>query len=170
MVVAQAVATIALGLLGASGVAKLIDPDPTTGAMAAGGLISSNLMSRLIGVTEVAAATIGLTVGGWGLVAGSVLYLSFAVFTLFALRRNLPIRSCGCFGREDTPPTVFHVAYNLIAAFSMIVLSLGRDVPVDWSLDVAPLSLYLGFAAVGVYASYLMLARLPSVLATSRSI
>jgi hypothetical protein len=55
-VVAQAVATIALGLLGASGVAKLVDPEPTTGALRAARLPASNLLTRLLATVEIVVA------------------------------------------------------------------------------------------------------------------
>lgn len=168
-VVAQAVATIALGLLGASGVAKLIDPEPTTGAMATAGMPSSHLLSRLLGITEIAGATFALVVGGLALGVAAVLYLSFAAFTSLALVRNLPIQSCGCFGREDTPPTLIHVVFNLGAAGALIALAFSGQTPIDWSLDLPALVLYLGFSIIGVYASYLLLARLPQVLGRTRS-
>ena len=81
-VVAQAVATIALGLLGASGIAKLIDPEPTTGAMAAARLPSSNLLTRLLGSAELVVAFGALAVGGrLPVAAGALFYLAFGVFT-----------------------------------------------------------------------------------------
>ena len=167
-VVAQAIAAIALGLLGASGVAKLVDPAPTTGAMGDAGLPSSDLLSRLLGAAEGAAALVGLAVGGVAVLAGAVLYIGFAVFTFGALRNRTPLASCGCFGRDDTPPTVVHVVFNGLAALALLVLPLLRTDPIDWSMAPFEILLYAAFAAIGGYISYLLLALLPRLMATTR--
>lgn len=167
--VAQAVATIALGLLGASGIVKLIDPDPTTGAMSTVGLPASNTLSRLLGLVEVVAAVAAVAAGGLAVIVAACLYTAFAVFTVAALRRELPIQSCGCFGRDDTPPTILHVAYNSTAAVALFALPVLELAPIDWGLAAQQLVLFLGFAAVGVYASYLLLATLPQLLELARN-
>ena len=167
-VVAQAIAAIALGLLGASGVSKLVDPIPTTGAMSDSGLPSSDLLSRLLGVVEVVAAVTGLAVGGVAVLAGAVLYTAFAVFTFGALRNRIPLASCGCFGRDDTPPTVLHVVFNGVAALALLMLPVLRTDPIDWSLPPFEILLYAAFVAVGGYVSYLLLALLPRLMATTR--
>ncbi len=53
-------------------------------------------------------------------------YSAFAVFVIVALRRGLSIQSCGCFGRVDTPPSVAHIAVNLVAATTAAGLGLHR--------------------------------------------
>lgn len=167
--VAQAVATIALGLLGTSGVAKLIDPEPTTGAMDAARLPSSNLLSRLLGAVEIVVAVAALAGGGWlALLAASGLYLAFTVFTFSALLNRIPLQSCGCFGREDTPPTSIHVVYNVVSAITIGILVAGPT-PIDWTTGTIALALHLVFASIGVYASYLLLTRLPHLLELTRS-
>lgn len=168
--VAQAVATIALGLLGASGVAKMIDPDPTTGAMAVARLPSSNTISRMLGAVEIVVAVAALAVAGWvALVAAAGLYLAFAVFTFAAMLNRIPLQSCGCFGREDTPPTAIHVSYNIGAALGLASLPIMGLAPLDWTMPMTSLLLYGVFAVIGVYASYLLLARLPRLLELARS-
>lgn len=163
-VVAQAVATIALGLLGASGVAKLVDPEPTTGAMRAARLPSSNAISQSLGVVEIVAAVAGLAVGGITVLLGAGLYAAFVIFTITALSNRIPLQSCGCFGREDTPPTAVHVAYNAVSALGLLALPLLGADPIDWGLPTTTLALYAGFAAVGVWASYLTLTLLPRLM------
>lgn len=160
-VLAQVVATIVLGLLGASGTVKLVDPTPTTGAMRVAGLPSSDILSRVLGVTEIVVAVVALSIGGFALVGGAVLYTGFAVFTFRAVRKRLPLQSCGCFGREDTPPTSFHSAYNAVAALALVTVAALDRVPIDWTSPLTELVLYLGFTAVGVYLSYLLLTLLP---------
>lgn len=168
--VAQAVATIALGLLAASGVAKLADPDPTTGAMASARLPSSPLLSRTLGVAEVVVAISALASGVSAAVgAAALLYLAFAVFTFAAVRNRIPLQSCGCFGREDTPPNVIHVVYNVVSALALIVLVVAGLSPIEWAMPTIELILYLTFTVIGVFASYLLMTRLPQLLDLARN-
>lgn len=168
-VLAPAVAAIALGLLGASGVLKLVDPEPTTGAMRAAHLPSSNIGSRFLGFIELAVAMAALIDAGIWILAAAGLYGAFTVFTAVALITDLPLQSCGCFGREDTPPTAIHVIFNAIVTGSLIFLFFTGAGPIDWALPVAELTLYLGFSVIGVYAAYVLLTRLPQILALTKS-
>lgn len=163
-VLAQAVAVIALGLLAASGVAKFIDPDPTTGAMSAARLPASKPVTYLLGAVEVGVATTALVAGGPSLVAGALLYAGFSAFTFAATIKRIPVQSCGCFGREDTPPSTLHVVFNLVATIGLAATAVLGLEPVNWSLPVIELVMFLGFAALGVSAAYLMLTRLPQLL------
>lgn len=168
LVVAQAVAAIALGLLAVSGIAKLVDPTPTTGAMRSAKLPSSDSVTYALGGLEVLVAVTALAFGGafaWG---GAVLYGAFAVFTLAALRGQIPLQSCGCFGREDTPPTVLHVGFNMTAALALGTLPLLGLNPIPGELGILELSLYAGFAVTGVFASYLILSSLPQLSRAAR--
>lgn len=159
-----AVSAISLALLGASGVAKIIDPAPTTGALRAARLPSSDSVSRAIGVFEIAAATLGLALGGVALAAAALAYLAFTLFTLAALRGRIPLQSCGCFGRDDTPPSRIHVVYNAVATIALTWLAVSGAGAVPWDAGWLEVSLFLVFAGIGAYASYLLLARLPATL------
>lgn len=167
-VVAQAIAAIALGLLGASGVAKMVDPEPTTGAMRAARLPSSNTVSRFLGLAEVVVATVALVTAGTSVLLAAGLYAAFAVFTLAAVVFRIPLQSCGCFGREDTPPTILHVASNVIATSALLIVFFTGSAPIDWALPAVELALYLGVTVMGVYATYLLMTRLPQVLELTR--
>ena len=158
-------------LLIISGGSKLVDPEPTRGALKATGLPSATAVAMTLGVWEILAGAIALAFGGplgGGMLA--VTYLGFAGFVGLALAWNLPIQSCGCFGRDDTPPTWLHVAVNLSAAVAGIWIAVTGtgDLLVtlaDQALAGVP---YLGFVGVGVYALYLLLAELPQTLSLSR--
>jgi hypothetical protein len=120
-----------------------------------------------LGLWEIAAGSLALGVGG--ALGGSMLlvtYAAFAGFIVYALRSGLPIQSCGCFGRSDTPPSMSHVAVNVLAAASgaWLVIFGGGDLLT--TLTAQPLGgvPYVGFIAVGVYALYLLLAELPKTL------
>ena len=155
-------------LLLISGGAKLVDPDPTSGALRAAGLPASRWAVAALGLWEIAAGSLALGFGGS--VGGSALlvtYAAFAGFIVYALRSGIPIQSCGCFGRSDTPPSVSHVAVNLLAAASGIWLVISGGGDLLGTLTSQPLGgvPYVGFIAVGVYALYLLLAELPKTLA-----
>ncbi|MFZ0015524.1 MAG: MauE/DoxX family redox-associated membrane protein [Acidimicrobiia bacterium] len=160
---AQAVAAIALGLMATSGVAKFVDPDPTTGAMRAARLPASTPVTYALGVIESTVAVLALVVGGPAVLAGALLYGGFTIFTLAATLYDFPIQSCGCFGRADTPPSRLHVVFNLMATLALGRLAILGMGPIDWSLPAMDLVLFLGFAIAGVFASYLLLAQLPQV-------
>ncbi len=75
---------------------------------------------------ELALGGLAFAVGGaglwWGVAAS---YLAFGAFVFLALRRGTMIGSCGCFGREETPPHAIHVVLDLllvsVAALTAIV-------------------------------------------------
>jgi hypothetical protein len=163
-VVAQAVSAVALILLAASGASKIVEPDPTRGAMAAARLPSSRTISRGLGLFEILSGVVGLALGGRWLAPAIVVYLGFLVFTIIAVRQRLPIQSCGCFGREDTPPTTAHVVFNAMAAVSLTATALMSGSPVPWSSQPIELAIYLLFALLGAYLAYLLMAQLPSAL------
>jgi len=135
-------------LLAVGGAPKLARPASTAGALASLRLPSSPTLVRLLGAAEVAIAAAALLTG-------------FAVFVAVALARPGLVRSCGCFGRPDTPPTAAHLVVNLAAAAvaaAVAVIGGGR-------LDVASQPL-LGLPLVLLTAAcawfgYLALALLP---------
>jgi hypothetical protein len=82
---------------------------------------------RVGAATEVAAAAGALA---WGTrpfaIALAVSYAGFAAFVLVALRRGVPLSSCGCFGGvRDTPPTSMHLALNVVAAGVAVAVAVG---------------------------------------------
>ncbi len=118
----QAAATIVLVLLVPSGVAKIINPDPTSGALDTAGLPSTRILVRGLGVIEVVGSVAALAASGIWLLPTTLLYVSFALFTGAAMLDRFPLQSCGCFGSDETPPTGIHVAFNLLAAGSLSYL------------------------------------------------
>lgn len=163
-----ALSTISLGLLAASGVAKLVDPHPTAGALEAARLPSHVLIVIGLAVAELAAAITGLTAGGLWLLPAAILYLGFTLFTAWALRARVPLQSCGCFGKEDTPPTAIHLAFNLVATAALAAGALADASPLPWDSGAVEIALVVVFGVVGTYLSYLILAVLPNTLAEAR--
>lgn len=164
-------AIVAAALLALAGAQKLVDPTMTVGALRALRLPASPLFVRIGSGAELALGVAAVTVGGalvWILVATS--YLAFAAFVLAALRGGTMIGSCGCFGREETPPHPIHLVLDLglaAVAGAMAVttpaapLEALADHPADAVAVVAAAALALGL----LYAAFV---DLPRTLAAGR--
>jgi len=124
-------ALVAAALLVLAGAMKVADPAMTVGALRALGLPGSPLVVRAGAAAEVVLGLVAIVVGGplaWALVALS--YLAFAAFVVAALRAGTMVGSCGCFGREDTPPHPVHVGFDLaLAAVAVAVAFRGDEAP-----------------------------------------
>ncbi len=115
-------ALVAAILLSVAGAQKLLDPTMTVGALQALRLPSSALLVRAGSAAELLIGVLALAAGGpvlWALVAAS--YLAFSVVVVVALRSGSPLGTCGCFGREETPPHVVHVALNFGLATAAVL-------------------------------------------------
>jgi uncharacterized membrane protein YphA (DoxX/SURF4 family) len=147
-----------------SGIRKFADPEPTSGALRAAGLPSSRLSVLGLGSVEVAVGTAALLFSGpmfaW---AVAVIYASFAGFVALAMSRRLPIASCGCFGKADTPPTWIHLVINLAAVGGAFAHAAAGKSSLPGVLAEQPLAglVYIGFLGIGVYCLYLLLSELP---------
>jgi hypothetical protein len=117
-------------LLAGAGAMKAWDPVNTVGALRARGITVPPLAVRAGGVVElvigIAAIVTGAAVPAL-LVAAS--YLAFTVFVAVALHRHLPIGSCGCFGKIETPPSAVHLVVNVAAAAVAVIVALGDPIP-----------------------------------------
>lgn len=117
---------VTAALLGAGGALKVARPATTAGALRQLGIPASKTAVRIGAAAELGIATAAVIDGSRpfaALVAAS--YLGFAAFVLAALRGDVPLSSCGCFGVQDTPPTSVHLAVNLAAAATAGVVALG---------------------------------------------
>ena len=123
------VAAIFSALLIATGITKVIRPADTTRAVRVMGLPWAPLGTRALGMVEVVVgALVLMTASPSALFAQTGLYLVFLGFVVIALRRDLPIASCGCLGRDDTPPYWGHVVLNLVGAGASVGAALGGTI------------------------------------------
>lgn len=156
--------TAFMALLALAGLYKLVDQSPTSGALRAAGLPSSPIVVRLLGGLELVVGIAGIVDGGpIPALSGAILYAGFLVFVLEALRRRLPISSCGCLGATETPPTVAHVIVNLAAVATLV---LGALFPIGMlgGLHEAELSTavaFLLFTGAVVYLLHAVITVLP---------
>lgn len=105
----------AAALLVQSAVAKLARPEPAAVALAELGVPRARLLVRAASLVELAVAAgmaVSPSVGG---PAGAVLYLGFGGLVAAQLLRG-SVRSCGCLGGAELPPSVAHLALNLVLA------------------------------------------------------
>ncbi len=164
-------ALVAAALLALAGAQKVLDPTMTVGALRALRLPSSPALVRAGAAAELVLGAVAIAVGGigpWLLVAAS--YLAFAAFVLAALRSGTMIGSCGCFGREETPPHWSHVALNVgLAAVAVAAGATIDGAPLDAISDhPGQGAVVLAVAAIGLYALHALYVELPRTLAAAR--
>jgi Methylamine utilisation protein MauE len=169
--VAQAWFLISGSLLVVSGIAKLADPAPTAGALRAANLPHRTWMARALGLAEVGLAATAIVFGGPAVLGVAGMYLAFGVFVVVAIVADLPLASCGCFGKRDTPPTWAHVVYNASAAVAAGIVWLQGGTGFDALAGLGWLgsAAYLGLVGLGTFASYLLLSELPHLRSAVRS-
>lgn len=164
-------ALAAAALLALAGAQKVLDPTMTVGALRALRMPASDLLVRAGAALELALGVAAVSVGGaalWVLVAAS--YLAFALFVLVALQRGTMLGSCGCFGREDTPPHWTHVVLNLVLAGVALLAggSLDGSVVGELGEDRAGAVVVVGLATVGTYLLHAAYVLLPRTLRVAR--
>ena len=160
------------GLLAAAGLAKLLSPAATAGALRALHLPSRFVLVRLLGAGELVVGVAALVIGGPALAAlVAAAYLAFTVFVVLALRSGTPLQSCGCFGKVDTPPTSIHVVFDAVAALlALAVAATGTDRLLDVLSDQPGrgIPLLLVIVVTG-YLAYVVLTVLPAVSTAARA-
>jgi hypothetical protein len=125
---------IASGLLVVAGVAKSIHPDDTGRALAVlasrdatgqhARAVRWRWLVRIGAGGEAALGVVALAIprpATAALVAAS--YAAFAVVVIVARRRGGPLATCGCFGQADTPPTLVHLALNVLFSATAVVIA-----------------------------------------------
>jgi hypothetical protein len=155
------------GLLAMAGAQKLVDPTMTVGALRALGVPSSSVLVRAGSAAELVLGVAAITIGGtavWWAVAAS--YLAFAAFVVAALRKGTMIGTCGCFGREETPPHWTHVALNgALAGLAGLIAARSPGSPVDaLTADPGTAIAVVALAAVALYLLYAAYVELPRAL------
>lgn len=164
-------ALVVAALLAVAGAQKVVDPTMTVGALRALGLHLGARAVRAGAAAELVLGVAAVTVGGpvtWSLIAVS--YLGFAAFVVTALRKGTMIGSCGCFGRDDTPPHPIHVALNLLSAGVAVAAARSSGTVVDHLVDHPGQGLIVAtFAAGTSYLLYAAYVDLPRTLAAGRS-
>lgn len=161
---------IAAVLLAAAGIAKTMDPTMTVGALRKFGIPVSSAAVRGLGAIEAGLAVAAAVTGAPSLVLGvAISYVVFSAFVVVARARRLPIGSCGCFGRVDTPPSWIHVAVNLACAASAFGVAARDGGGLASTLDAQPLAgvPFLALIAVGTYAAFTALTVVPQLAMAS---
>lgn len=165
-------ALVAAALLALAGAQKLLDPTMTVGALRAMRLPSSPWLVRAGSAVELVLGVAVIAVGGaalWAVVAVS--YLAFAAFVAAALHRGTMIGTCGCFGREETPPHWSHIVLNLgLAGVAAATAVRSPGAPLDALIDHPTTTVgAVALAAVALYLLYAAFVELPRTLVAGRS-
>lgn len=157
---------IATGVLILAGLAKVQRPSATAGALVQLSIPAPLLAARLLGVAEVLLGVFAIVTGSAILWAGVALsYAAFTGFVLWALGDSSRVGTCGCFGREDTPVTPGHAAFNA-AATALALLAALNPVSLS-SFDATPFEAVIAVVAIatGIALSITGLTVIPRVLA-----
>lgn len=164
-------ALVAAALLVVAGAAKVVDPAMTAGALRALRLPSSPALVRVGAGAEVVLGLTAIAVGGllpWALVAAS--YLGFGIFVVAALRAGTMVGSCGCFGREETPPHPLHVGLDLALAATAAAVAVGGTGSLLGALADAPGegAMVVALSALAVFMLHAGFVELPRTLVRGR--
>jgi hypothetical protein len=140
----------AAGLLVLAGLQKAADPQPLVRALRSVGLGVPSLAVRGFAAAEVVIGVASVVTGnGWAVAAS---YLVFTGFVIVAKLRGGVLSSCGCFGKQDVPPTWLHAGVTAGLAAGAV------------GGTAAAVNLAVLAAAVAVAATaYLAMALLPLV-------
>ncbi len=111
-------------------------------------------------VTGVYAISFGDVIGA---IAIAVFYLGFTIFVVNALVRDLPLGSCGCFGRQDTPPNRAHA---VVAGLGVVAGVLAIFTPPGPANDLAersdpPFLMFLLATGIALVFFYAVMTRWP---------
>ena len=158
---------IAAALLVAGGLLKSARPDDTATALRESGLPVSALLVRVGGLAEAALGAAALVTGNRvTAVLVAVSYLAFAGFVALALNRHTPLATCGCFGKEDSPPTRLHVVITAAAAGAGLAVAVQPGVGLAAIVRHQPLAgvPFLLLLVCGVAFAYLALTDVPRLL------
>jgi hypothetical protein len=166
---------VTTALLGGAGALKVVRPAPTAGALRQIGLPVPTAAVRIAAAAELGIATAAMVDGSRPFAAlVAVSYLAFAAFVVVALRRDVPLSSCGCFGVEDTPPTPVHLAVNLAAAATAATVALGvaegGGLAAITTMDASLLlrGAFVLSTAAATWLAYVVLTDLPRLMKAAR--
>ena len=145
-----------------AGAAKLIRPSATAAALRELSVPSPLSSARFLGLGEIILGVVAIATGNplaWAGIALS--YGAFTLFVLWALGDASRIASCGCFGREDTPATPGHLAFNAVAS-ALAALAIFDPVRLgDFNGSAIEAILAIGLIAAAVALSIAGLTVLP---------
>lgn len=140
-------------LLIITGVVKVARPHDVQKALVDLGFPRLPGVGLAIGVAEVIVGIAALAAPPVLAIQG-LLYALFAVWVLVALRSSAPIASCGCLGRDDTPPTGSHVFLNVTASLLSFGAFLGTPFVLGVGFEMVAKLLVIG---TGVFLSFIIL-------------
>lgn len=153
-------------LLVVTGVAKVSRPHDVEKALTSLGLPRIPHAGSLLGVVEIIVG-VGALFAPVLLLAQGLLYFLFAIWVGLALRADVPIASCGCLGRADTPPSLAHIVLDLVAVVVSVLAGIeGSGLSIELGLDgVAQLTVI----GVGVYLAYVVLTDAAALVGARRT-
>ncbi len=153
---------VAAAVLCVAGIAKLRAPEAAGRALAGGGLPAARGLVRLFAAAE-------LTLGLWSLaspgrVAAGAVCLVFLLFTGLSALLARRASSCGCFGSDESPATIFQPLLSAAFALAAAGACVWPPQGLAWIAGRSPglcVALLAGVAAAA-YATVLAYTELPA--------
>ncbi len=131
----------ASGLLIASGALKMRHPTSVDPLLALLRVPIPLRRGRVIGFGE---ALVGVSSVAFasrpGQAAQALFFVIFGLLVAWVLIRRVSLTSCGCAGKNDTPPGTYHVIINFCAALATIAAIKNDVPPLDLALSSLPAS------------------------------
>ncbi|MGH3651097.1 MAG: hypothetical protein ACRDU9_10360, partial [Acidimicrobiia bacterium] len=128
-------------------------PHDVARALGSLGLPSLPWSGLALGIVEVVVGVSAFFLPA-GLFAQGLLYLAFSIWVFAALRMDVPLASCGCLGKDDTPPSAGHLLMNTLAAVLSLIAMGGEPIQLASGLEGAA---QVAVVAVGLFLSYIVL-------------
>lgn len=153
---------IASAVLCVAGIAKLRAPDAAARALAGGRLPAARGFVRLFAAGE-------LVLGVWSLVspgriAAGAVCLVFLLFTVLSALLARRASSCGCFGSDDAPATIFQSLLSAAFALTAAGACVWPPHGLSWIAGRSPglCAALLAGVAAAAYATVLAYTELPA--------
>ncbi len=118
---------VAAALLVVAGFLEFRRPGATVDALGRLGLAVPPSIVQVLAVLGGLVGAVALVAGGGPVGRGAatlvaVAYVGFTLFVAATIVRDDPLASCGCFGRDDTPPGVTHIVLDIAAASAAVAV------------------------------------------------
>jgi len=158
-------------LLVVSGLPKLSNPASTARALEGIGLPPRRWLGQAVGVAEIVVGVSAIAIGGRiPALAVALLYTGFAAFIVVAMRSS-SVKSCGCFGADDTPPSALHLIIDVAAAgfaAALVFNPVGDITAVMGATPWAGAPMLL-LVVLGAWLALMVLAVLPAVFEEAKA-
>lgn len=114
---------------------------------------ASTVTLTLAGVEIITGVMVLATANPWAIASQALLYTAFLIWVSLALVLDIPMASCGCLGRPDTPPYWGHLVLNGVGA-AVTAGTMFYPPSVQANYSISEIAASATVVAVGVYLAW----------------